>query len=148
MQRAALLVVVGIGLLLQRSQGDEHSHTYVPGEEVKLWANKVGPYHNPQVRRSRRKLARDSLPTATEFARLTEFACCREQETYLYHSLPYCRPYIHERKSRSLGDALEGNTLINTGIKINFRSECLHIALCSETLFLASLARVYFLSGS
>ena len=89
-----------------------------------------------------------SLPTATEFARLTEFACCHEQETYLYHSLPYCRPYIHERKSRSLGDALEGNTLINTGIKINFRSECLHIALCSETLFLASLARVYFLSGS
>jgi transmembrane 9 superfamily protein 3 len=88
-------------LLLCRA--DESTHTYVAGEAVKLWANKVGPYHNPQ-------------------------------ETYLYHSLPYCRPYVHERKSRSLGDALEGNTLINTGIKISFLNDTDFTHMCTVKL--------------
>jgi len=89
--------------LLHCARADEATHTYVPSEPVKLWANKVGPYHNPQ-------------------------------ETYLYHSLPYCRPYVHERKSRSLGDALEGNTLINTGIKISFLNDTEFTHMCTVKL--------------
>ena len=42
------------------------------------------------------------------------------QESYLYHSLPFCRPSQHEQKPRTLGDALEGNTLLNTGIAFKF----------------------------
>jgi len=76
---------------------------YNPGESVALWANKVGPYHNPQ-------------------------------ESYLYHSLPFCRPYIHERKSRTLGDALEGNTLVNTGIKIQFLNDTEFTHMCTVKL--------------
>merc|ERR1711865_711225 len=71
---------------------DDSNHKYSPGEEVKVWANKVGPYHNPQ-------------------------------ESYLYHSLPFCRPSKREQKARTLGDALEGNTLLNTGISLQFRSD-------------------------
>lgn len=116
--------LVAVSALLQLSRGDESTHTvtarfdrrgrltgcvlvqYAVGEPVKLWANKVGPYHNPQEVPASAPMRLTSLP----------------QETYLYHSLPYCRPYVHERKSHSLGDALEGNTLINTGIKIAFLS--------------------------
>ena len=29
-------------------QADGKTHRYVPGEEVTLWTNKVGPYNNPQ----------------------------------------------------------------------------------------------------
>merc|ERR1711871_1754585 len=103
--RVVLLLASTLVLGLSRLGvvADESAHTYHSGEAVKLWANKVGPYHNPQ-------------------------------ETYLYHSLPYCRPYVHERKSRSLGDALEGNTLINTGIKINFRNNTELTHMCTVKL--------------
>ena len=30
------------------ARADEYSHKYERGETVKLWVNKVGPYHNPQ----------------------------------------------------------------------------------------------------
>merc|ERR1711871_1392841 len=103
--RVVLLLASTLVLGLSRLGvvADESAHTYHSGEAVKLWANKVGPYHNPQ-------------------------------ETYLYHSLPYCRPYVHERKSRSLGDALEGNTLINTGIKITFLNDTEFTHMCTVKL--------------
>jgi hypothetical protein len=34
---------------LRVGSADESNHKYTPDEEVKVWANKVGPYHNPQV---------------------------------------------------------------------------------------------------
>ncbi|KAI8521442.1 transmembrane 9 superfamily member 3-like [Branchiostoma floridae x Branchiostoma belcheri] len=34
--------------LLSHARADEHSHTYVDKEEVVLWMNTVGPYHNRQ----------------------------------------------------------------------------------------------------
>jgi len=77
---------------LRVGSADESNHKYTPDEEVKVWANKVGPYHNPQ-------------------------------ESYLYHSLPFCRPNKREQKPRTLGDSLEGNTLLNTGISLKFRSD-------------------------
>lgn len=40
---AALLL-----LLLPRARADEHEHTYQDKEEVVLWMNTVGPYHNRQ----------------------------------------------------------------------------------------------------
>jgi len=40
---AALLLLV-----LPRARADEHEHTYQDKEEVVLWMNTVGPYHNRQ----------------------------------------------------------------------------------------------------
>jgi len=84
MRRAAALA-----LLLGTARGDEASHSYTKGEEIKLWANKVGPYHNPQ-------------------------------ETYLYHSLPFCHPSVLEHRYDELGEVLEGNDLISSGLAIRF----------------------------
>ena len=41
------LVVALVSLLLSSARvfGDEHSHVYMDGEGVLLWASKVGPYH-------------------------------------------------------------------------------------------------------
>jgi hypothetical protein len=33
---------------LAAAAADEWSHKYKPNEDVTLWVNKVGPYHNPQ----------------------------------------------------------------------------------------------------
>jgi transmembrane 9 superfamily protein 3 len=82
---------------------DETNHKYIQGEEVKVWSNKVGPYHNPQ-------------------------------ESYLYHSLPFCRPSKQEQKPRTLGDALEGNTLLNTGIALKFMSNRDRADMCKVDL--------------
>lgn len=66
---------------------------YKDGEAVKLWVNKVGPYNNPQ-------------------------------ETYNYYYLPFCKvdpSRAPERKWAGLGEALEGNELINSQYPIKFK---------------------------
>lgn len=71
---------------------DDHTHRYAPDEEVTVWVNRVGPYHNPQ-------------------------------ETYDYYSLPFCNPTngkVIRHKESSLGVALEGDELTDTGIHIKF----------------------------
>ena len=40
-----LLVTICV---LAAAAADEWSHKYKPNEDVTLWVNKVGPYHNPQ----------------------------------------------------------------------------------------------------
>ncbi|KRZ27204.1 Transmembrane 9 superfamily member 3 [Trichinella pseudospiralis] len=42
------ILVILIMFLLMATEADEHSHTYKDGEEVVLWMNTVGPYHNLQ----------------------------------------------------------------------------------------------------
>jgi transmembrane 9 superfamily member 3 len=62
-------------------------------DPVALWVNKVGPYNNPQ-------------------------------ETYNYYSLPFChRSDNPVHKWGGLGEVLGGNELIDSEIKIKFRSE-------------------------
>lgn len=66
---------------------------YQDGERVALWVNKVGPYNNPQ-------------------------------ETYNYYHLPFCR--INPKaaavsKWAGLGEALEGNQLIDSQYSIKFK---------------------------
>lgn len=66
---------------------------YEKGEQVVLWLNKIGPYHNPQ-------------------------------ETYSYHSLPFCRPTQRlepSRKSAGIGGVLEGNEFLNSDLDVRFR---------------------------
>jgi len=87
--------------------GDEYTHRYTDGEEVIIWVNKVGPYHNPQ-------------------------------ETYVYYSLPFCssRPVDElEHRWDGLGEVLEGNDLISSGLKLRFREPVRqHTKVCQMKL--------------
>eukprot|EP00658_Telonema_sp_P-2_P001788 TRINITY_DN1066_c0_g4_i2.p1 TRINITY_DN1066_c0_g4~~TRINITY_DN1066_c0_g4_i2.p1 ORF type:complete len:400 (+),score=73.32 TRINITY_DN1066_c0_g4_i2:47-1246(+) len=115
------LLVLLILCAIRASMAHEADHKYNVGDEVKVWANKVGPYHNPQ-------------------------------ESYMYHSLPFCRPSDPEQKPRTLGDALEGNALMNIGIKLRFKdttgmkSEICQVQLTQETAsaFDFAIARQYW----
>ena len=93
--------------LLGTALADEYAHRYKAGDVVNLWVNKVGPYHNPQ-------------------------------ETYIYYSLPFCstKPVDQlEHRWDYLGEVLEGNDLISSGLDIQFRSPVKdHSKICSVTL--------------
>ena len=100
-----------------RCVADEYSHKYEIGEALNLWVNKVGPYHNPQ-------------------------------ETYLYYSLPFCtsKP-VDELKHRwdGLGEVLEGNDLISSGLDLQFRVPVTeHTKLCTVTLSEASAQQLQY----
>ena len=79
--------------LLPSVRTDESTHKYADGEDVMMWVNKVGPYHNPQ-------------------------------ETYVFFSLPFCSTKPVEKLEHrwdALGEVLEGNDLISSGLTLRFR---------------------------
>ena len=85
---------------------DEYTHKYVVNEDVTLWVNKVGPYHNPQ-------------------------------ETYVYYSLPFCstKPVDQlEHRWDALGEVLEGNDLISSGLRFRFQEAMSDSKICSMKL--------------
>ena len=104
-------------MLLGRAEADEWTHKYSPSEDVVLWVNKVGPYHNPQ-------------------------------ETYLYFSLPFCtsKPVAElEHRWDGLGEVLEGNDLISSGLDVRFRVPVAeHTKLCTMTLSEASAQQLQY----
>jgi len=91
----ALLLLLGCALLPLCVLGDDHSHSYADGEEVTLWYNKVGPYHNPQE-----TYAYSSLPWCTPTA-----------------------SKAHRSKSHSLGVILEGDQLADSGLAVTFKRD-------------------------
>ena len=73
-----------------------------------LWLNKIGPFHNPQ-------------------------------ETYPYYSLPFCKPTVSDSElatsQAGIGEVLEGNQLVDAGMKIEFRKDTAGvITLCTKEL--------------
>mmetsp|Transcript_17876 Transcript_17876/g.53432 ORF Transcript_17876/g.53432 Transcript_17876/m.53432 type:complete len:357 (-) Transcript_17876:1283-2353(-) len=112
--RGCLLVLAG---LLPAARADENTHKYVDGEDVIMWVNKVGPYHNPQ-------------------------------ETYVYYSLPFCstKPVDElEHRWDGLGEVLEGNDLISSGLKLTFREPVAqHTKVCSMKLNEESTAQLQY----
>eukprot|EP00158_Paraphelidium_tribonemae_P004793 Partr_v1_DN26971_c0_g1_i4_m7332 putative transmembrane 9 superfamily member len=78
-------------LTVQSVAGDEQTHRYKEGDDVVLWMNTVGPRAN-------------------------------RQETYEYYQLPYCsgsKALNYHRET--LGEALQGMNLVNSGLEIQFR---------------------------
>lgn len=71
---------------------DEHAHTYEDNEEVVLWMNTVGPYHNRQETYSY-----FSLP----------FCPGKKKDIAHYHE--------------TLGEALQGVELEFSGLEINYK---------------------------
>eukprot|EP00003_Mantamonas_plastica_P024641 TRINITY_DN462_c1_g1_i10.p1 TRINITY_DN462_c1_g1~~TRINITY_DN462_c1_g1_i10.p1 ORF type:complete len:259 (-),score=64.70 TRINITY_DN462_c1_g1_i10:76-810(-) len=106
MKRTVLVLLLTIAITsIISTYADEAEHRYEPDEDTKLWVNKVGPYYNPQ-------------------------------ETYTYYSLPFCKPSgdpVH-RSSGWLGEALEGNELVDSAIPIKFQADVEPTPICAMTL--------------
>lgn len=91
-----IISVMGAGLNNPNGvRADEHNHKYRDGEEVVLWMNTVGPYHNLQE-----TYAYFSLPF------------CRGAKTSISH--------YHE----TLSEALQGVELEFSGFDIEFNRKC------------------------
>ena len=98
------------------ARADEYDHKYAVGDRVILWENKVGPYNNPQ-------------------------------ETYNYHELPFCRAETAmgekpTHKWGGLGEILQGNELIDSGVEFKFRVDQPKTTLCRDVLTQKS-ARIF-----
>ncbi|KAG2201812.1 hypothetical protein INT47_004369 [Mucor saturninus] len=104
--RNKCLVAVFAALVLFSlfTTADEHDHVYNEGDEVVIWMNTVGPLNN-------------------------------RQETYPYYQLPFCAgrqslQHHHE----TLGEALQGMDLVNSGIPIKFKKTEINQIYCKKTL--------------
>jgi hypothetical protein len=59
--------------------------------------------------------------------------CCRE--TYQYYNLPFCQPTDgKEYKTEFLGEVLEGDRLVTTPYKIQYRKDVENAVLCKKSL--------------
>lgn len=87
--------------LAQYANTDEHTHMYTDQEEVVLWMNTVGPYHNRQE-----TYAYFSLP----------FCVGPKEEISHYHE--------------TLGEALQGVELEFSGLDIDFKGDIAKTAYC------------------
>lgn len=85
--------------------GDEHNHLYKNNEEVVLWMNTVGPYHNRQE-------------TYTYFS----LPFCAGPKDSISH--------YHE----TLGEALQGVELIHSGLEMHFKEEISKVPFCQVNL--------------
>uniref|UniRef100_A0AC11BQ30 Transmembrane 9 superfamily member 3 n=1 Tax=Ovis aries TaxID=9940 RepID=A0AC11BQ30_SHEEP len=97
---AALLL-----LLLPRARADEHEHTYQDKEEVVLWMNTVGPYHNRQ-----------------ETYKYFSLPFCVGSKKSISH--------YHE----TLGEALQGVELEFSGLDIKFKDDVMPGTYCEIDL--------------
>jgi len=84
---------------------DEHEHTYTDGEEVVVWMNTVGPYHNRQE-----TYAYFSLPF------------CQGPKVTISH--------YHE----TLGEALQGTELEFSGLQLDFKTNVAKTEFCQVHL--------------
>eukprot|EP00051_Salpingoeca_urceolata_P033279 m.20002 g.20002 ORF g.20002 m.20002 type:complete len:594 (-) comp6059_c0_seq1:73-1854(-) len=102
---AAFLAAAVCLLSASMSQADEHDHTYQHGEQVVVWMNTVGPYHNRQETYSY-----FSLPF------------CRGPVKTIGHH--------HE----TIGEALVGVELKFSGLDVRFLEAVPHTQYCSVKL--------------
>lgn len=87
-----------------RSVLDAHDHTYNEGDEIKLYANKIGPYSQ-------------NIETYQYY----DLPFCTPPEGKHY-------------KSEDLGEVLEGDRLVTTPYRIHFRRDVEQQVLCSKKL--------------
>jgi transmembrane 9 superfamily protein 3 len=110
-REAVWLAVCGILVLFFQCCGaSEYDHKYTDGEQVVLWVNKVGPYHNPQ-----------------ETYNYYSLPFCK----------PSQKEGVH--KWGGLGEVLEGNELIDSQIDIKFKTPVDKAVECSLTLTSSSV---------
>ncbi|XP_017071564.1 transmembrane 9 superfamily member 3 [Drosophila eugracilis] len=103
--RAICLCLLIASCYVSHSQADEHNHKYNDREEVVLWMNTVGPYHNRQE-----TYAYFSLPF------------CSGQKSSISH--------YHE----TLSEALQGVELEFSGYEMEFKIDAPRSVICMVTL--------------
>ncbi len=95
----AMVALICLTFFLSGASADDHTHTYKEKEEVTVWVNRVGPYHNPQE-----TYDYFSLPF------------CQPKGKVIRH------------KENSLGVVLEGDELSDSGIHIKYlRTSFVHL---------------------
>ncbi|KAM9549908.1 LOW QUALITY PROTEIN: transmembrane 9 superfamily member 3-like [Guaruba guarouba] len=99
---AAALLLLCLPL---RARADEHEHTYQDKEEVVLWMNTVGPYHNRQ-----------------ETYKYFSLPFCVGSKKSISH--------YHE----TLGEALQGVELEFSGLDIKFKEDVMQTTYCEIDL--------------
>jgi len=102
---AVVKVVLIVTALLHIAGCDEHDHKYEEAEEVVLWMNTVGPYHNRQE-----TYGYFTLPF------------CRGMKEEISH--------YHE----TIGEALQGTELEFSGLAIEFRVDTAKTTYCQVNL--------------
>jgi len=102
---ARAVSIVCLLMLGTRVRADEHDHRYTDGEEVVLWMNTVGPYHNRQE-----TYGYFSLPF------------CVGPKEHISH--------YHE----TLGEALQGTELEFSGLQIEFNAGSSKTPICKVLL--------------
>jgi len=98
-------IICGLLLLFINVKGDEHEHQYKDGEEVVLWMNTVGPYHNRQE----------------TYGYFTLPFCVGPKDSIGHY---------HE----TLGEALQGTELEFSGIPIEFKASSTKSTYCKVSL--------------
>ncbi|KAH0624363.1 hypothetical protein JD844_031759, partial [Phrynosoma platyrhinos] len=98
-------VAAAVALLALRGRADEHEHTYQDKEEVVLWMNTVGPYHNRQ-----------------ETYKYFSLPFCGGSKKSISH--------YHE----TLGEALQGVELEFSGLDIKFKDDVMQTTYCEIDL--------------
>ena len=112
-----LISLLAMALIFDTASAGEYEHTYEEGEDVTLWVNKVGPYHNPQE-----TYLYYSLPF-----------CSTKPVTELEH------------RYDSFGELLEGNDMISSGLAMKFRQPVAdHSKICSLQLNEESIGQLQY----
>ena len=134
--KSAALPSSALALSLRRASADESTHKYTDGEELALWVNKVGPYHNPQE-----TYVYCAPPAPKSKPAFPMLGLCRIHSRcppMSADSLPFCstKPVADlEHRWDALGEVLEGNDLISSGLSARFKEPVKdHTKICSVKL--------------
>jgi transmembrane 9 superfamily protein 3 len=104
-------VLLSLGVLavvstVQRADAGEDTHVYKQGEDVTLWLNKIGPYHNPQE-------------TYTYYT----LPFCKPQGEF------------HKQvKYAGIGEVLEGTELVHSAMHMKFGVNTPKTPICNQVL--------------
>mmetsp|Transcript_21028 Transcript_21028/g.26829 ORF Transcript_21028/g.26829 Transcript_21028/m.26829 type:complete len:609 (-) Transcript_21028:861-2687(-) len=100
------VVTVTLSLQLTGVCADDDSHYYEPNEEVMLWINRIGPYHNPQ-----------------ETYKYFHLPFCKPEGDH------------HQKhKYAGIGEILQGHELMESGMHMYFAKNQPKTPLCNQVL--------------
>ncbi|RZR95998.1 hypothetical protein BHM03_00024918, partial [Ensete ventricosum] len=120
---AALLLCFGVTGVVSNAS----DHRYKQGDPVPLYANKVGPFHNPSILFS-------CISMLISFV----FLC---SETYRFFDLPFCIPDHVTEKKEALGEVLNGDRLVGAPYKLDFLVDYESELLCKKKLTKGDVAK-------
>ncbi|OIV91666.1 hypothetical protein TanjilG_26519 [Lupinus angustifolius] len=116
---STLLIVFFISIfsfygVLVRS--DSSDHRYNEGDNVPLYANKVGPFHNPR------------------YILISDPIRKENGETYRYFDLPFCVTGKEKDKTEALGEVLNGDRLVSAPYALDFKKDKDSNFVCKKKL--------------